>query len=203
MELKQSTDETLMLAYQQGEVAAFAVLLERHRRPVFAFLLRHVGNRAAAEDLLQETFLRLIRHAESYRPEAKLTTWIYTIARNLCADHGRRGKLRAVTSLDQPLHREAEGNGPTLGDAQSDDAPDVERVAIGHELGQRLHGALGTMNAEQREVFLLREVSGLAFREIAEVVGAPENTVKSRMRYALEYLRRELDEYRDLAQASP
>lgn len=190
-----------MLAFQQGEVAAFAVLLERHRRPVFAFLLRQVGNRAAAEDLLQETFLRLVHHADSYRPEAKLTTWLYTIARNLCADHGRRGKLRLVTSLDQPLLRNGAADGPTLGDAQTNGAPDVERLAISRELGERLQRALEAMNPEQREVFLLREVSGLSFREIAEVVAAPENTVKSRMRYALEHLRGELEEYRDLAQA--
>ena len=80
--LQERADEALMLAYQQGDPAAFDVLLKRHQRPVYNFLLRNVGNPALAEDLLQEVFLRVIRSAASYKKEAKFTTWIYTIARN-------------------------------------------------------------------------------------------------------------------------
>src|SRR5678809_1658540 len=96
-------DEVLMVAYQRGEVRAFEVLLTRHRKPVYNFILRFVGSRETAEDLLQETFLRVIKGAEAYQRQAKFTTWLYTIARNLCVDQSRRGKHRKAASLDAPI----------------------------------------------------------------------------------------------------
>src|SRR5579864_8489656 len=102
-------DEALMLRYREGEVRAFEVLLTRHRKPVFNFILRFVHDAAQAEDLLQETFLRVIKGAETYERQAKFTTWLYTIARNLCVDASRRGKHRKAASLDAPLDDEGGG----------------------------------------------------------------------------------------------
>ena len=96
-------DEALMEAYQRGDTRAFEVLLARHQRPVFNFFVRQVGNRALAEDLLQDVFLRVIKGARNYKREAKFTTWLYTIARNLCVDNARRAKHRKAASLDQPV----------------------------------------------------------------------------------------------------
>ena len=76
-------DEDLMVQYQKGEVRAFEVLLTRHRKPVYNFILRFVGDKETAEDLLQEAFMRVIKGAEAYKRQAKFTTWLYTIARNL------------------------------------------------------------------------------------------------------------------------
>jgi RNA polymerase sigma-70 factor (ECF subfamily) len=196
----QLSDEALMASYQQGDTRAFELLLQRHRKAVFNFLFRQVGQRALAEDLLQEVFLRVIKGAESYRQTAKFTTWLYTIARNLCCDHARRAKHRRAASLDQPLAKDAEV-GQTLGDRVAHRGPAVDRQVIGGQLRVRIEAAVEALSEEQREVFLMREYGDLSFREIAEIVGCPENTVKSRMRYALENLREQLAEYRDLVEA--
>src|SRR6266542_1508264 len=194
-----TADEDLMVMYQKGEVRAFEVLLSRHRKPVYNFILRFVGDKETAEDLLQEAFMRLIKGADAYERQAKFTTWLYTIARNLCIDAARRGKHRKAASLDAPLGDD-EGSVSLL-DLVPDGAAGVDRQAQSRELAVRMRAAIEALPDEQREIFLLREVADLQFNEIAAVVGCPENTVKSRMRYALEKLREALEEYRDLARA--
>jgi len=200
--LGDEADEALMLRYQRGEVRAFEILLTRHRRPVFNFILRFVGSREIAEDLLQDTFLRVIKGADKYERKAKFTTWLYTIARNLCVDQSRRQKHRKAQSLDAPLSKGSEGGG-TLLDVVPGNEMGSDRKANSKELHQRLHGAIAALSEEQREVFLMREFLDMPFKQIADVVGVPENTVKSRMRYALEKLRLELHEYQDMAKALP
>jgi RNA polymerase sigma-70 factor, ECF subfamily len=201
---RDESDEGLMLRYQKGDVRAFEVLLSRHRRPVFNFLLRYVGEPAQAEDLLQEVFLRVIKGADAYQRQAKFTTWLYTIARNLCVDASRRGKHRKAYSLDAPMSHHDEGkDGGSLLDVVPDRAAGTERKVIGKELSGKLQLAIFKLSDDQREVFLMREFLDMPFKEIADVVGCPENTVKSRMRYALEKLREELEEYADLAKALP
>jgi RNA polymerase sigma-70 factor (ECF subfamily) len=192
-----------MLRYQKGDVRAFELLLSRHRKPVFNFVLRFVGEAAAAEDLLQETFLRVIKGADAYQRQAKFTTWLYTIARNLCVDASRRGKHRRAYSLDTPMDHDDGKDAGTLMDVVADRAPGTERKVIDKELSGKLHLAIAKLSEDQREVFLMREFLDMPFKEIADVVGCPENTVKSRMRYALEKLREELTEYADLAKALP
>ena len=201
--LEQLSDEALMEAFQRGETRAFEHLLRRHKRPVYNFIHRQVGNEATAEDLLQEVFLRVIRGATSYKREAKFTTWVYTIARNICVDQARRAKHRRAASLDQPLRGGDGEQKGTMGDRVPGTNPAVDRQVIGKELKGRIQQAIAKLNEEQREVFLLREYQNLPFKEIADIVGCPENTVKSRMRYALEKLRVELEEYADLAKALP
>src|SRR5262249_20786679 len=135
--------------------------------------------------------------------QAKFTTWLYTIARNLCVDAARRGKHRRAYSLDAPMSSDDGKDGATLLDVTSDGRAGVDRQAIGTELHGKLHSAIAKLSEEQREVFLMREFLDMPFKDIADVVGCPENTVKSRMRYALEKLRDELDEYADMAKALP
>src|SRR3972149_1791555 len=201
---RDESDEGLMLRYQKGEVRAFEVLLSRHRKPVFNFILRYVGDRTHAEDLLQEVFLRIIKGADAYQRQAKFTTWLYTIARNLCVDAARRGKHRRAYSLDAPMSAHEGKDGATLLDVTSDpQQAGVDRQVIGNELHGKLYSAIGKLSDEQREVFLMREFLDMPFKDIADVVGCPENTVKSRMRYALEKLREELEEYADMAKALP
>ena len=196
--MRDDSDESLMLRYRDGDVRAFELLVTRHRKPLFNFILRFVRDTAQAEDVTQETFLRLVKGADAYERQAKFTTWLYTIARNLCVDASRRGKHRKVASLDAPL---GDDDGASLLDLLPDGAAGVDRQAQSRELGLRLRQAIEALPDEQREIFLLREVADLQFNEIANVVGCPENTVKSRMRYALEKLREALEEYRDLARA--
>lgn len=200
---RDEADEDLMLLYQKGDVRSFEILLTRHRRPVFNFILRFVGSRERAEDLLQETFLRVIKGAHNYQRKAKFTTWLYTIARNLCVDNSRRQKHRRAQSLDAPMRAGDADNSGTLLDVVPGDDMATDRKAVSHQLHQTLHRAIASLSEEQREVFLMREFLDMPFKQIADVVGVPENTVKSRMRYALEKLRLELDEYKDMAKALP
>lgn len=197
--MRDDSDESLMLRYRDGDVRAFELLVTRHRKPVFNFILRFVRDTAAAEDVTQETFLRLVKGADAYERQAKFTTWLYTIARNLCVDAARRGKHRKAASLDAPIGDE-DGSASLL-DLVPDGGAAVDRQAQSKELRLRLQQAIESLPDEQREIFLLREVADLQFNEIASVIGCPENTVKSRMRYALEKLREALEEYRDLARA--
>ncbi len=193
--LLDEADEALMVRYQKGETRAFEVLLNRHRKPLFNFVLRFVGTRDLAEDLVQEAFLRVIKAADGYQPQAKFTTWLYTIARNLCTDQSRRAKHRKAKSLDAPITAESESQ--SLHDVIGSPAAGSEQATMDAQFSGRLQQALAGLADEQREVFLMREVAGMAFRDIAEVVGAPENTVKSRMRYALEKLRESLADFAD------
>jgi len=190
----ETSDEHLMLAFKSGDAGAFEALVRRHRSPVFNFILRYCGQRQRAEDLLQETWIKLVRGAEDYQPKARFTTWVYTIARNLCVDSARKESYRQADSLDQPA-RNGEGDARALGEAMADgQAVDPERGAHNARLRPLLEKALSALPDEQREVFVLREFSGVPFKEIAAVTGVPENTVKSRMRYAIEGLRKRLDE---------
>jgi RNA polymerase sigma-70 factor (ECF subfamily) len=197
--VRDDSDESLMLRYRDGDVRAFELLVTRHRKALFNFILRFVRDTAQAEDVTQETFLRLVKGADAYERQAKFTTWLYTIARNLCVDASRRGKHRKAASLDAPIGDE--DGSATLLDLVADGGAAVDRQAQSRELAVRLRQAIEALPDEQREIFLLREVADLQFNEIANVVGCPENTVKSRMRYALEKLREALEEYRDLARA--
>jgi len=144
--------------------------------------------------LVQDVFLRVIRSSSSYKPTAKFTTWLYTIARNTCIDAARKRSRADLYSLQNTLGDEGEGE--THQDRLVDDSArsggvDVDR----QEFLDRLQEALGRLPEDQREVFVLREISGLKFREVSEVVGASVPTVKSRMRYALKTLRGELAEF--------
>ena len=192
-------DEFLMLRYQQGDKSAFPVLVLRHQQALFNFAFRQVRMPQLAEDVVQETFVRVVQNAADFKHEARFTTWVYTITRNLCIDQLRKRALRRHPSLDQANGEE--GDGPTLGEQTADPRASVEREATGTELKERIARAVDKLPDDQREVFLMREVSNLPFKEIAEITNVPENTVKSRMRYALERLQEALAEYEDYARA--
>jgi len=186
-------DEDLMEAFRDGDARAFESLLGRHERGVLNFVYRMVGDREQANDLTQETFLRVVKRANSYSRKAKFTTWLYTIARNLSIDALRKPKHRRHASLDQPRGKEPEGR--TLMErlpGRSDDGFDRTDAT---EIAGRIGAAIDGLSEEQREVFVMREFKRLPFKEIAQVVGVSENTIKSRMRYALEHLRLALADY--------
>jgi RNA polymerase sigma-70 factor (ECF subfamily) len=194
------TDEVLMTRYQSGDRAAFAQLVKRHKTPVYNFILRQIRNGAVAEDITQDVFVRVVQNASEFRHSARFSTWVYTIARNLCIDHLRKMALRRHPSLDQPAQAE---DGPTLGERTRDEhhGASVDRVAIGRQLSAHIQRAVEDLPEDQREVFLLREVGNVPFKDIADMIGVSENTIKSRMRYALERLQKALTEYEDYAKA--
>lgn len=148
-----------------------------------------LGHPPAAEDAMQEVFLKVVRSAARWERQAMVSTWMFTIARNHCIDALRKANYRKTTSLDQPLNEQSDG-AVSLGDRVADDnRPEPDRGAESLRLRQVLAETIAALAEEQREVFVMREYAGMPFKEIAKVVGVPENTVKSRMRYALEHLR--------------
>ena len=162
-----------MLAYQAGEAAAFDRLYRRHKDPLFRFVLRSVPERAAAEEIFQDVWMSLIRARDSYRPTAGFSTWLYQIAHNRMVDLWRR--QRPQTELSEQL---------------ASDAPGPEQVTIRHDNARRLLALIGQLPPEQREAVLLHEERGMTLDQIAAVAGVGRETIKSRLRYALDKLRR-------------
>lgn len=195
--LNDLSDEQLMLRYQQGDAQAYEELLNRYYRPIFRYLLRSLRDREAAEDLLQDVFMRVIRGAKGYRQRAKFSTWLYTIAKNTMIDATRKRRFRNHQSLDQPIGNDTETGRMSRVDLVKDEHPhgQGDRALADRQFTESLQEALSRLNPEQREVFMLREFQNLSFSEISEVVKVPENTVKSRMRYALGFLRDALSDY--------
>ncbi len=186
------TDEDLMTAFQKGEVPAFEELIKRHEKGVFNFIYRFFNNREIAEEVFQESFLKVHQAADRYYPNGKFSTWLYTIVRNLCVDTFRRRKIREAMSLETG----GDDDNRRLGDSLAAEGIPADILASAREIEGAVEMALEKLNSDQREVFLLREKEGFKFEEIAEMTGVSVNTVKSRMRYALEALKRSLKQSR-------
>ncbi|MEO7036838.1 MAG: RNA polymerase sigma factor, partial [Polyangiaceae bacterium] len=196
-----ATDEMLMVRYQRGEREAFVELVRRHNRPIYNFVLRQLRVPSVSEDVTQDVFMRLVQNAADFKHEARFLTWLYTIARNLCIDQLRKFSHRRHASLDQPASDNPDA--PSLLDSISDPSPhaSAERTAVSSEVRSSIVKAVDSLPDDQREVFLLREVANLPFKDIAEITGVGENTVKSRMRYALDRLKAALCEFEEYARA--
>src|SRR3954463_6133609 len=199
-----ATDEMLMVRYQRGERKAFVELVRRHNRSIYNFVLRQLRVPSVAEDVTQDVFMRLVQNAAEFKHEARFSTWLYTIARNLCIDQLRKLSHRRHPSLDQPQRDGAEpSDSRPLGDTVADTnaQASAEHGALSSEVRSSIVKAVDSLPDDQREVFLLREVANLPFKEIAEITGVGENTVKSRMRYALDRLKDALCEFEEYARA--
>jgi RNA polymerase sigma-70 factor, ECF subfamily len=194
-------DADLLDRFHAGDADAFALLLQRYERPIYNFLLRSVRDRSAAEDLTQDVFMRVVSSSQGFNRASKFSTWLYTIARHACIDHARRMKHRRHASLDGPGPETDDGPGARLVDRIAHDGPGVDRHADSEQMRERIARAIEALPDEQREVFLMRHMEGLPFAEIASICEVPENTVKSRMRYALERLQSTLGDYEDHLQA--
>lgn len=191
---EERSDEDLMLAFGAGEAAAFELLVTRHKRGLYNFLLRSVHNQSRAEELLQEVFLRVTRAKGRYQRTARFTTWIYTIARNLCVDESRRQKFRRTIPLEAKRRGRGEDSGLSILDVTQASEVALDAASEAPKIRARVAAAIENLPDDQREVFMMRQFGGLSFKQIGEAVGAPENTVKSRMRYALEKLRGDLQD---------
>jgi RNA polymerase sigma-70 factor (ECF subfamily) len=183
-----ASDEALLAAYVAGDARAFAELYERHERPVYRFFLRQGAVPAQADDLMQDTWLAIVRHAAQYEPRARFTTWLYTIARSKLVDHWR-GRDNAV-SLDEAAN-DPDGDPPFEIDAGDAQRPDVQ--AMSRAQARAFIDAVEQLPPAQRETFLLQAEGGLSLEEIAAVTNAGHETVKSRLRYAMTKLRKAME----------
>jgi len=172
------SDEHLMLAYAAGDVPAFEQLYARHRDRLFRYLLRQVRDRSLAEELFQDVWQRVIAAAAGWKPEATFATWLYRIAHNRITDHWRSLQHRP------PAPADAEERAERVPDP---DTP--ERVLSQFEQRRRLQCALDELPDDQRTVLLLRLEQELTLEEIGAITGVGRETVKSRLRYAMDKLR--------------
>lgn len=193
--MNQKTDEQYMLDYQKGDQSAFEFLLTKHQNGIYNFLYRMMGHGPHLEEAFQEVFVRVIRSRDSYTPTAKFSTWIYTIARNYCIDFSRKKKFRHTISLNNDEGSGDDDSKISLMEKIPDEKPSQSEEVAAKRLQNVIDEALNLINPDQKEVFLLRHKQGLAFDEIAQIVDASVNTVKSRMRYALTSLQEELKKY--------
>lgn len=175
----EAPDEELMLAYRQGNAGAFDTLYRRHRGALYRFVLRAIKQRPAAEELFQEVWIRVIEARSRYAPQARFSTWLYTIAHNLLVDHWRKKGLALVSLDTQDLPVES---------------ANPARQAEGRESLARFLHALESLPAAQREAFLLHEEAGLTVAQIAAATGSNEEAAKSRLRYAMAKLKAAVDE---------
>lgn len=176
-----ATDEELMLAYAAGDIAAFELLYARHRGPLYRFIVRGISPRATADECFQETWGRVVAARERYRPEAKFSTWLYQIAQRLMIDQYRRARPQvSLDDDDTPLH------------LTGDDTEQPEQRLSTFEEQRRLQQALQELPDEQRIVLQLRLELELSLEEIGHITGAGRETVKSRLRYAMDKLRARL-----------
>jgi RNA polymerase sigma-70 factor (ECF subfamily) len=174
-------DSALMLRYRDGDVAAFETLYRRHNDALYRYLLRLCRHRDTAEDIFQEVWGKIVKARENYRPTAKFTTFLYRVAHNCFIDHVRRNKRHTMTADVRP-------------DAQADPGDLPETEAERSLARERLDAALRQLPDEQRDVFLLREESGLSLDQIAAITDCNRETAKSRLRYAVNKLRAAIDE---------
>ena len=174
-------DSALMLRYRDGDVAAFETLYRRHKDALFRYLLRLCRQRAAAEDVFQEAWGKIIKSRDNYRPTAKFTTFLYHVAHNCFIDYVRRNKRHGNTADIEP-------------DTQPDGADCPETLVEKSLARRRLDTAVRSLPDEQRDVFLLYEEAGLSLEEIATITACKRETAKSRLRYAVRKLRAALDE---------
>jgi RNA polymerase sigma factor (sigma-70 family) len=174
------TDEQLMLRYRDGDAEAFASLYQRHRGPLYRYLRHGCGHPATAEELFQDVWTGLIKARTGYRVEASFTTWLYRLAHNRLVDHYRRTQIRWEDNASLPEH--------------PDPAPGQEQLVHDADCVARLQTALGNLPAAQREAFVLREETDLSLEQIGALAGVGRETLKSRLRYALKYLRATLED---------
>jgi len=176
----EAADEDLLLAYRDGDAAAFETLYTRHRGRLYRFVLRGVKVRAVAEELYQEIWMKVIEARDRWAPRAKFTTWLYTIAHHQLIDHWRKRGL-TVVALDE-------------GEAVADASQDPAAQAQGRQDLARFAAALAALPPAQREAFLLHEEAGLSVAEIAEATGTNAEAAKSRLRYAMAKLKAVLND---------
>ena len=181
-------DQELVQAYIQGDQAAIESLINRHRSKVYTYILLTIKNQQLAEDLFQETFIKVIQSLRGgkYRDNGRFLSWVIRIAHNLIIDHFRKEKqMNSVSNDDTEVDL---FNSKKL----SDD--NIEDLIISSQIKTEIRGLINELPDDQREVVLLRHYGGLSFKEIADQTDVSINTALGRMRYALINLRKLIEE---------
>jgi RNA polymerase sigma-70 factor, ECF subfamily len=177
------TDEQLFQRYTDGDPDVFRVLVQRYEPRIQGFLRKRLNDEERVEDLTQDTFLRIHRARESYDPSRKFSTWIHTIANNLLKNEFRNRSRRRETTFSDLRPDSASTGAPRPVEFESK-LSDPERDAYRSELREAIDSAISQMDEHHRVPFVMREVDDLTYEEIAEAIGIPVGTVKSRLNRA-------------------
>jgi RNA polymerase sigma factor (sigma-70 family) len=174
--LNELTDEELILEFQQNNtVRAFEILVQRYKNPLINYVFRFLGDYEACVDIVQETMIKVFRYKDSYSSIAKFSTWIYTIAGNLARTEYQRRKRRKVFSID------AYGEDKDETYEIPDDSYNPEKITDSGIKDVIIQKALDKVSKAYREAVILRDIQGLPYEEISEIINLPVGTVKSRI----------------------
>jgi RNA polymerase sigma-70 factor (ECF subfamily) len=179
------TDEELVARSIGGDANSFNELIKRWERPIYALAYRQIGREEDARDVCQETFLRAYRALNGFRGQAKFSSWLYRIALNLCRDWLRRERRTPVVTVSEDVDLIELAS-------KLEPSESIEDRVARHDLSRAVERAMAVLPEEQRTAILLKEYHGLTFQEIADLVGCPLSTVKTRLYQGLAVLRREL-----------
>jgi len=194
--LREHTDQEVVALAKEGRDEAYRELIRRYERPVFSLIFRMVRNRELAEDLCQETFIKVLNAVQSYRPEYKFSSWVFKIANNAAIDHLRKRELDTL-SLEGSPHADTpelvEATALQISERGENQLQEVEN----RELGGTIEIAIGNLRPEYRSCILLRHVEGRSYEEIAEILNLPLGTVKTYIHRARNELRVSLKDLRN------
>ena len=195
-DLQSITDQEVVALARAGKEAAYRELLRRYERPVFSLIYRMVRDRELAEDLAQESFVKVLNALDSYQPEYKFSSWIFKIANNAAIDHLRRREIVTLSLDGAPGARTADEVEATALQAVDRSESALDELEA-KELGTSIEQAIARLRPEYRACILLRHVEGRAYEEIAETLDLPLGTVKTHIHRARHELREYLGPLRD------
>ncbi len=179
------TDEELIARFQEGDEQAYTELVNRYRDKLMTFVYRFVNDMEQAEDIIQDTMLKLYTHKHYYRNIAKFSTWIYTIAGNLAKTELRKRKHHKVTNISQMGPEDRDYELPSV-------APETDEVVQSEYIEKKIQAAIQNLPLHFRTVTILRDIQELSYEEISKIVEVPLGTVKSRINRARLQLQKEL-----------
>ncbi len=186
VDYQQQTDTSLMQQYGAGDLRAFEILYNRHKGGLYRYFMRHIPEPSLAEDLYQEIWNKVIVQAKHYKPSAKFTTWLYTLAHNKLVDHVRH--LSVVNKVVVRSHDEEVAESPeAFKHTQMNNEPESELTST--RVAESLKQCIAQLPQAQKDSFLLKEEAGLSVKDIAMVLNTSFEASKSRLRYAYENLR--------------
>ncbi len=185
-------DRELLEAVLEGDNTAYRGLVEKYQGRVYSMVYGMVRNREDARDITQEAFVKAYRNLAGFRLEASFYTWLYRIAMNLAIDYTRKRKRREIAGFDEQIAAKDQDGG--ISELHHGDSP--RKALERKQLLGRIMDAMQKLSDDQRQVILLREVEGLSYREISEVMEIPEGTVMSRLFYARKKLQKLLSDER-------
>ena len=196
LDLANLPDADVVALALDGRDAAHRELIKRYERPVFSLVFRMVRDRELAEDLTQDTFIKVLSHLDRYRTDFKFSSWLFKIANNVAIDHLRRRQLDTVSIDGSPHATTADAVGASRFDI-SDDGENALDEMEARELGSAIERAIASLRPEYRSCILLRHVEGRSYEEIASTLDLPLGTVKTYIHRARHELRRALEHTRE------